>query len=64
VALLGDQYDNATIANFDPQTDTVWNKPQILSQSAKAQVRSNIDVPSISDLNERERIVDIVAPVN
>lgn len=41
-AFIGGESGNSTTANFDSQTDTVWNIPQTLGSSAKAQARSNI----------------------
>lgn len=41
-AFLGGDSGSSTTANFDPQTDTVWNIPQVLGSSAKAQARQNI----------------------
>jgi uncharacterized protein (TIGR02145 family) len=38
-ALLGDPDGTAFSADFDPQTDTVWNKAQVLTSAQKAQVR-------------------------
>lgn len=41
-ALLGDPDGTAFSADFDPQTDTVWNKAQVLTSAQKAQVRQNL----------------------
>lgn len=41
-AFLGSESGSSTTANFDAQTDTVWNIPQVLGSSAKAQARANI----------------------
>ena len=41
-AFLGGDSGSSTTANFDPQTDTVWNIPQSLGSAAKAQARANI----------------------
>ena len=41
-AFLGGDSGSSTTADFDPQTDTVWNIPQSLGSSAKAQARANI----------------------
>lgn len=41
-AFLGGESGSSTTADFDPQTDTVWNIPQVLGSSAKAQARTNI----------------------
>lgn len=46
IAIWGDATSSATTANFDAQTDTVWNKAQTLSSEAKAQARTNIDAAS------------------
>lgn len=42
LAHIGDSQGSATIANFDPLTDTVHIAAQTLSSSAQAQVRTNI----------------------
>jgi hypothetical protein len=41
-AFLGSESGSSTTANFDAQTDTVWNIPQSLGSAAKAQARANI----------------------
>jgi hypothetical protein len=41
-AFLEGESGSSTTANFDPQTDTIWNIPQVLGSSAKAQARANI----------------------
>lgn len=41
-AFLGGESGSSTTADFDPQTDTVWNIPQVLGSAAKAQARANI----------------------
>jgi hypothetical protein len=41
-AFIGSESGSSTTANFDPQTDTVWNIPQSLGSAAKAQARTNI----------------------
>lgn len=43
-AYIGDDDGSATISDFDPQADTVWKKPQILSSAEKVQVQQNIGV--------------------
>jgi hypothetical protein len=44
VAHLGENDGSAVIADFDPQTDTVWKKAQTLSAAEKEQVQQNIGV--------------------
>lgn len=46
-ALLGDPDGTAFSANFDPQTDTVWNKAQVLTSGQKAQVKENLGLQDI-----------------
>lgn len=41
-AFIGGESGSSTTADFDPQTDTVWNIPQSLGSAAKAQARANI----------------------
>lgn len=41
-AFLGGESGSSTTTDFDPQTDTVWNIPQSLGSTAKAQARANI----------------------
>jgi hypothetical protein len=41
-AFLSGESGSSTTANFDAQTDTVWNIPQSLGSAAKAQARANI----------------------
>ena len=43
IAYFGSDQGSSTTADFDPQTDTVWNIPQSLGSSAKAQARANIN---------------------
>ena len=45
-AYLAEEDGEADIADFDPQADTVWNKPQTLSNAQKAQARQNISAAS------------------
>ena len=42
VAYFGDTVGNVTTADFNAQSDTVWNKTQILSAAQQAQARTNI----------------------
>lgn len=42
VAYFGDTVGNVTTADFNAQSDTVWNKTQVLSSAQQAQARSNI----------------------
>ena len=44
VAYIGANDGSSLISDFDPQTDTVWKKPQVLSSAEKAQVQTNINV--------------------
>lgn len=43
-AYLGTSSGTAFSASFDPQTDTVWNKPQVLTAAQKAQVKQNLGI--------------------
>lgn len=43
VAYLGDVVGNETTADFNSQTDTVWNKTQVLGSTQQATARSNIN---------------------
>lgn len=43
VAYFGDTVGNVTTADFNAQTDTVWNKAQVLSAAQQAQARTNIN---------------------
>lgn len=52
IAYVADDEGSATITNFDPETDTVWNKAQTLSDAQKLQVRTNIGVPTIVHLTD------------
>jgi hypothetical protein len=47
-AFLGSESGSSTTANFDAQTDTVWNIPQVLGSAAKAQARENIGAGTYS----------------
>ena len=42
VAYLGDTVGNMTTADFNAQSDTVWNKTQVLSVAQQSQARTNI----------------------
>ena len=42
VAHWGDTVGNVTTADFNAQTDTVWNKAQVLGSTQQAQARTNI----------------------
>ena len=42
VAYFGDTVGNVTTADFNAQSDTVWNKTQVLSAAQQAQARTNI----------------------
>ena len=44
VAYLGENDGSAVVADFDPQTDTVWKKAQTLSAAEKEQIQHNIGV--------------------
>ena len=46
VAYLEEGEGSAAIADFDPQTDTVWKKAQTLSNAEKAQVKTNLGLPN------------------
>lgn len=42
VAYFGDTVGNVVTADFNAQSDTVWNKTQVLSSAQQAQARTNI----------------------
>lgn len=42
VAYFGDTVSNVVTADFNAQSDTVWNKTQVLSAAQQAQARANI----------------------
>ena len=56
VAYLEEDESSAVIADFDPQTDTVWKKAQTLSNAEKSQVKTNLGLPqeiySKTEVNE------------
>lgn len=43
VSFFGDTVGNVTTADFNAQTDTVWNKAQVLGSTQQATARSNIN---------------------
>lgn len=43
VAYFGDTVGNVVTADFNAQSDTVWNKTQVLSSAQQAQARTNIN---------------------
>lgn len=55
-AYLGEDDGSEVIADFDPQTDTVWKKAQTLSNAEKSQVKTNLGLPqeiySKTEVNE------------
>lgn len=55
-AYIGENDGSAVIADFDPQTDTVWKKAQTLSNAEKSQVKTNLGLPqeiySKTEVNE------------
>lgn len=42
VAYFGDTVGNVVTADFNAQSDTVWNKTQVLSAAQQSQARTNI----------------------
>lgn len=50
VAHWGDTVGNVTVADFNAQTDTVWNKTQVLSAAQQAQARTNIGAGTVSSV--------------
>lgn len=52
VTFLGDDDGTATVADFSPATDTVWNKAQTLSSAQQLQARTNIGVPTFVHLTD------------
>lgn len=51
VTYHGEDVGSAASAGFNPQSDTVWTTPQILSETQKTIARNNIDVPSVNMVN-------------
>ena len=51
VTYHGEDTGSAASADFNPQSDTVWTTPQILSETQKTIARNNIDVPSVNMVN-------------
>ena len=44
-AFIGDRMGSETLnPDFDPETDTIWNKPQVLSAAQKTQVKQNLGI--------------------
>lgn len=43
VAYFGDTVGNVVTADFNAQSDTVWNKTQVLSSAQQSQARTNIN---------------------
>lgn len=50
VAYFGDTVGNVTTADFNAQSDTVWNKTQVLSAAQQAQARTNIGAGTVSSV--------------
>lgn len=50
VSYFGDTVGNVTTADFNAQTDTVWNKTQVLSAAQQAQARTNIGAGTVSSV--------------
>lgn len=50
VSYFGDTVGNVTTADFNAQTDTVWNKTQVLSSAQQAQARTNIGAGTVSSV--------------
>lgn len=42
IAVIEDGDSSATVAGFDPQSDTLWKSAQVLSSSEKTQVKDNL----------------------
>ena len=65
-ALIGPAQGSATIANFDPQTDTVHITAQVLGSSAQAQARENISAVGSSDIKQIVKMTqaayDLITP--
>ena len=59
VAYLDSADGSAYSADFDPETDTVWNKQQTLTAAQKAQARTNIGALSSDDIAPLESKVTI-----
>lgn len=50
VSYFGDTVGNVVTADFNAQTDTVWNKTQVLSSAQQAQARTNIGAGTVSSV--------------
>lgn len=49
-AFLGTPSGSAFQAEFDPQTDTVWNKAQVLTSAQKEQVKINLGLDNTRNI--------------
>lgn len=56
VTYLGEDDGTATVADFSPATDTVWNKAQTLSSSQQLQARTNIGIPTFVHLTDESEM--------
>lgn len=52
-AYLAEEDEEVSIADFDPQADTVWNKPQVLSNAQKAQVLGNLGIMGTDGIDRK-----------
>lgn len=48
VAYLDVDEGTAVVPEFDPESDTVWNKAQVLSDTQKAQVKTNLGLSTVA----------------
>lgn len=70
VAYVGEVAGSSSSADFNAQSDTVWNKAQVLSSAQQAQARANIGAGtsnfsgSYNDLSDKPTIPDAVSGVD
>jgi hypothetical protein len=60
VAYMGEAGDSVEIPDFDPASDTVWNKEQTLSSAQQAQARANIGI----DLSLYQTVGNLVTSIS
>lgn len=56
-AFLGEEEGEASVADFDPRTDTLWKKEQLLTDTEKAAVKSNLGITQ--DLAQMRSEIDM-----
>lgn len=56
IAYVGTDDGTASIVDFDAQTDTVWNKAQVLTAAQQLAARTNIGVPTFVHLTSESEM--------